>query len=420
MKKLKQHERGAALLLVLLIIFVLIIIITPFMYKLSAEFRLTEKFYKTVAALYLAEAGVERAIWELNSGDISLWAGTDVERTLSIPSFQAADGSVIGDISVSVFDSDGENPTIESVGSILFSGNTNVVKKVRVVLEKESSFSYFDHAIFGNNEVVLDEDILIDSYDSRSGNYGKKNKDSNGDIGTNSILNGRIDIKKNSQIKGDAFVGYQGDPESIIKLDKKAEIFGFQLPLSEVRPQISIPAPVGLPQRGDYDGSGTINQDGQYDNFILNKKKRVNIRGDVTLYVSGSFYMQENSELRIEKNSSLTLYIGGTFQADKKTKFNQSGDGKDPTKLLVFGTEDFSGEITFGADVKFYGTVYASTAEITLENKSEFFGALEANKITLEEEVELHYDEALKDAVSGSSSGGSYSMKSWQEKTVTQ
>jgi hypothetical protein len=420
MQKIKRHECGAALLVVLLVIFVLLIITTPFMYKLSAEFRLTEKFYKTVAALYLAEAGVELAFWELNSGDITAWAGTDLERTQTIPSFQAADGSVVGDIAVFVFDSDGANPTIESIGSVIFSGNINVVKKVRVILEKESSFSYFNHAVFGNNEVVLDEDILIDSYDSRIGNYGKKNEGLNGDIGTNSTLIGRIDVGNDTTVKGDTYVGYEGDPETIIRLGSKVEITGSQRPLSEVRPQFSIPAPVGLPLRGDYDGSRTINQNGQYENFILDKKKQVSIQGDVTLYVSGAFYMQQDSELRIENNSSLTLYLGGSFQADKKTKFNHLGGSKDPTKLLIFGTEDFRGEIRFEDDAEFYGAVYAPTGEIFLNQKSEFYGALEAGKVTLKKEVELHYDEALKESISGGSAGESYTVKSWQEKTVTE
>ncbi|MCJ7582109.1 MAG: hypothetical protein MUP98_16475 [Candidatus Aminicenantes bacterium] len=420
MKKVKRHECGAALLVVLLISFVLLITIMPFLHKLSGEFRLTEKFYKTIAALYLAEAGVERAIWELNEGDISTWEGPGSERTLSIPSFLAADGSIIGDITVTIFDSTATNPIIESVGNVVFSGNIDVVRKVRVVLEKESMYSYFDHAVFGNNEVVLNEDILIDSYDSRLRDYGKKNKGANGDIGTNSTQSAHIDIGEETTVKGDAYVGFEGDPETIIRMDNDANITGNQLSLSETRPQISIPAPVGLPLRGDYDGSNTINQDGHYENFILGNNKRVTIQGDVTLYVSGSFYMQQNSQLRIWKNSSLTLFLDGSFTADKETKFNHLGGGKDPTKLLIFGTADFQGEIRFKEEVQFYGAVYAPTGEVYIEEKSKFYGALEASKVTLEKKIDFHYDEALKETISGGGSGVSFWVKSWQQITFTE
>jgi hypothetical protein len=44
----------------------MVIVALPFVFKFSSQFRTTERSYKSLAALNLAEAGVERAIWELN------------------------------------------------------------------------------------------------------------------------------------------------------------------------------------------------------------------------------------------------------------------------------------------------------------------------------------------------------------------
>jgi competence protein ComGC len=95
--KSKNEEKGFVLVVGLIVMMVLLLLTVPFLYQLSFENRLTNKSYKSSAALSLAEAGVERAIWELNYGDISSWTGDDTLRTMGISSFQAAGGNVIGD-----------------------------------------------------------------------------------------------------------------------------------------------------------------------------------------------------------------------------------------------------------------------------------------------------------------------------------
>ncbi len=56
----------------------------PFLFKLTGQFRITERSYKGSAAMNLAEAGVERAIWEMNYGDISTWSGDLLKRSLNL------------------------------------------------------------------------------------------------------------------------------------------------------------------------------------------------------------------------------------------------------------------------------------------------------------------------------------------------
>ncbi len=71
----KPWNRGAALFLTLLTSILMLIIVMPFLFSLSGRFRVTEKSFRTMVAANLAEAGVERAIWELNYGNISQWSG---------------------------------------------------------------------------------------------------------------------------------------------------------------------------------------------------------------------------------------------------------------------------------------------------------------------------------------------------------
>ncbi len=57
MKKIhgeNQEEKGVVLVISLLVTVVLLIVITPFLFKLSGEYRNTDKTFKFLAALHLA------------------------------------------------------------------------------------------------------------------------------------------------------------------------------------------------------------------------------------------------------------------------------------------------------------------------------------------------------------------------------
>ena len=97
-----HHERGAIFIVTLLVVVIMLLLSTPFLFKLSGQYRTTDKSFKSLAATNLAEAGVERAIWEMNHGDISTWEGNSSLRTMTISSFQAAGGASVGDIEINV------------------------------------------------------------------------------------------------------------------------------------------------------------------------------------------------------------------------------------------------------------------------------------------------------------------------------
>ena len=113
-----QKERGSILVITILLSFMTLLLATPFLTKISGQYRITNKSFRQITAFNLAEAGVERAIWELNHGTIIDWEGDAESRTLMISSFQADDGTEVGDISITVLDLQGENPVIESTGRV--------------------------------------------------------------------------------------------------------------------------------------------------------------------------------------------------------------------------------------------------------------------------------------------------------------
>jgi len=276
----------------------------------------------------------------------------------------------------------------------------------------------FKFAAFGDEGIMIDQDVMIDSYDTRNGEYGNPgNVGSEGDIGTNSDEFSAIYMDNSADLAGDAVSGYESDPESVIITDPGANIDGEKraLPVEIELPPITPPG--GLPWVGDYSMSGTdsIFLSGEYSSFTMENNSVVTIEDDVILYITGDFYMDKNSRLDIADGASLQIIMGsGSFEMDQGCSMNNLSE--DPTKFVLFGTESFTGDIYIDQSSEFYGAIYAPNAFVELDQGDGFYGAIIANEILFDQDTVLHYDKALEDLEILPSMGSLYLVKSWQVK----
>ncbi len=393
----------------------------PFLTKLSGQYRITEKTYRQLTALNLAEAGVERAIWELNHGDISTWEGDDNLRTKTISTFQASGGTDVGDIDIEVIDPREDNPIIQATGRVPHIGTTTVEKTIRVQLVTRGGQSLFDYGIFGDEGVDFDSNARIDSYDSRDGLYGDENISDYGHTGTNAIHDGCIYLDSNAKIYGDALSGPGSIPVDAIITRSNARIYGDKLALSEEKNLPIIPSPSGLSWRGSYflgnNHQATISESGEYTSFQLDSNSVVTIQGDITLYVSDDFLMKSNTQLKIPEGSSLILYLGGTFEQKSNTKINNLT--KDPSMVQIYGTDSFESEMLWKSNSDFYGAVYVPEAYVEYNSNSDFYGSMISKFLHMDSNAKIHYDLALGDLSPIYREGSnSYSVKSWQERIL--
>jgi len=414
--KRKNEEKGFVLVVGMLVMAVLLLLAVPFLYQLSFENKLTNKSYKSSAALSLAEAGVERAIWELNYGDITTWAGDSALRTMTISSFQTPDGNVMGDIEIKVEDHDGDNPVVSSLGSVALVESRVLFKCARVVLEEEK-YKPWINGIFGDEELDFSSNAIVDSYDSRDGAYGGSNMGSEGHVGTNGTHYGCIDLASNARIYGNAVSGPESDPEDVIITRGNAEIFGDMDSLSELHDMPSVPLPEALFYNGDYslggNDSDTIDESGEYASFRLDSNCTVTITADVTLFITGEFYMRSNTELEITDGVKVTIYLGGSFEQNSNTEINNLSE--DPTKLLILGTDSFNGEMDWNSNTQFWGAVYVPQADIHLNSNADFYGSISAKSFDCDSNSRIHYDLALAALALDGADGTPYTVKSWQE-----
>jgi hypothetical protein len=401
----------------------LLIVAVPVLTRVSSSRRSTETSFQSLAALNLAEGGVERAIWELNHGDISTWSGSSEHRTLTIAGVTAANGTNVGSVAIAVSDPAGAQPVIEATGSVAHVGATSVTKTVRVVLREDGSESPFDYGVFGDTGITLFQNAYIDSYNSRNGPYDAARARHRGNIGTNATDWGKVDLGvtlyNNAYVDGSVATGFGSDPNEVIVQRNNAIITGTKSALDRPKDLPSVPPPAGLTFRGNYTlgngGTGTISQSGQYTNFFLDNNAVVTITASVTLYVTGGFTLSNNTQFRISPGCDVTLYFAGNWAIDNNAQINNVS--QNPAQLKIYGTDTLDGQQTFSNNAETYASIYCPRADLYLANNAAIFGSVVSKSIEQKNNGVIHYDESLGSLQTGFGSGsGTYSVKSWQEK----
>ncbi len=412
----QRHEEGMVLVIGVIIMAFLLLLVLPFLYQLSAENRLTDKSFKSSTALSLAEAGIERALWELNFGDILTWDGDSSLRTMSIASFQSPSGNVAGDIEIEVYNPETKQPVVESRGLVSYSDSALMAKATRAELA-EIKYDPWNFAVFGDDDLDFSSAAEVDSYDSSSGPYGGANVGAEGNIGTNGTLFGSIDMCSNSSVYGDAYSGSGTDPNNVIITQGNAYIDGEKKSLYEEKEMPSVKPPEGLAFMGGYSlGVGevdTINSSGEFTSLVLGNNSTLTITSDATLYITGDFSMSSNSQLNIADGVNVTIYLGGTFTQASNSQFNNLS--QDPTSLLILGTDSFNGTMTWNSNTDFYGAVYVPQAHVDFNSNIDFYGSISAGTFEFNSNARFHYDLALAGLKRDDMEDLPYGVKSWKE-----
>jgi len=458
--KKKPAQQGMVLVLALLISVVMLIFTLPMISSLSSQYRRSERSFKSTAAFNLAEGGVERAIWEMNNWLLSPWNYIETEEgtllALTIDDFTASNGTVIGDIDISIMppSSSGETRFLEAKGKVPFIASHTVDRRVRVNLEKYL-LSIFDFGFFAHDGITAKANLFIDSYDSRDGAYGGENQGLKANAGTNNTKNQSILIMQGSSsvVNGHLASGFGTDPENIdavIDIPDGTVFNGSRhvLPSEFEMPSVDLQ---NLPPRdffeSDYDFSswyvdGELDMDtyyrgafqstkketivlteedsGIYSSFEVVKNSDVRIEGNVALYITdpngATFSMENNSSLEIADGASLTLVLGNTsFYTSNNTIQNNS---QIPSNLMILGTDEFTGEMNWENNIDTHAAIYVPSATVNIGGAPNinFFGAIVCNYLEFKNNINIHYDRALKDLNWIKGGVPKWTVKSWQEK----
>ncbi|MBI4003596.1 MAG: hypothetical protein HY353_01110 [Candidatus Omnitrophica bacterium] len=202
-------NRGGLLLWTLGINAVLLLYLVGSFPFIHTVVRVPARSYLDSRALYLAESGIARGLWEFNDNGAGFWrtdepartglpagpwvqlpdcsgvqgGGTDC-RQLTITAFPAGDGSgSAGDFRVIARDPlTSPTPTLFATG--FFPNATSPTAKRRIRVDLQWVPTDFGSAGFGYERIYLTGMVSVDSYDSNNGSYGG-GSESQGHIGTN-------------------------------------------------------------------------------------------------------------------------------------------------------------------------------------------------------------------------------------------
>ncbi len=404
MKMSYTKQRGSALIFSLLLSSLLFSLSIPYVASLISERHMSTHSYESTAAIHLAEAGAELAIWEFLYGGADFlssegWTGSP-DKTAS-GSLQTAAGVPIGDYIVTVINPTSPTPVVEATGFVPDQSAVEAMRQVRVILEGGSLLNW---GVFGLEGVELDSNARTDSFDSRLGPYGGANLGSNGDVGTNATGPDSIHLDSNARVNGDAFAGPGADPDEAITTDSNADITGQETALSSPVVPISMVPPV-LPLYSAINLNGnntlTISTSGKYPSITLNSNSELIINSSVTLHVTGGVELNSNSEFTITNGAKVEIYIDGWLVLNSNTQVNNLS--QDPTKLLIYGTDNMTTQpngdpgVEYNSNSDFFGLIYAPTADIDIDSNAGVFGAVFGKTVNLDSNARVHYDEALAD-----------------------
>jgi hypothetical protein len=401
------RREGSTLVVVALLIAAVAMLSLSFLMVLRSSQKENQGSRQSLAALYACEAGLSQAVKQLalgQTGDVgsSYQPQAIGEQTVWV---QATD---IGDSRIALqshgFD-DGARMDVELV-------------------VQPAKTGFFRWAAFGDESLHLDSNARTDSYDSALGSYldqmvngagSNAYANTNGDVGSNAD----ITMDSNNQVWGDANPG----PSGTVSGSGVANIYGntTSLPATIDLPDIIVPV---IPSTGSLTvsssqtlASGSYN----YGTLQVNVGKTLTVVGPATI-VCSDFKLKSNSSLIVDAtNGPVEFYVVNDFVLNSNTSiystdylpkdvtFNLLSDNILDPGIDVLFDEDL---VDFDSGSKMYGTIYAPSAEVTIDSNFELFGSLVARRVDLDSNCRIHYDETL--ATLSDEAGNQYERISWR------
>ncbi len=240
-----------------------------------------------------------------------------------------------------------------------------------------------------DDEIIINSDSCVDSFDSRNGAYGPSNRGQDATATTNSTNANTITINSASCIRGDVLVGPGGDPKNVISNPGDVSGSTGVLPEPIVMPTVVEPSHLG-PNVGDLDYDGghfTINTDVHAQKLQIQNSATVRIVGDVTMLIEDEFIVNSEAQVLIAPGGSLTLYVKGPFTLNSESRIVQPPD---PSAVTVYmlGTSD----AMLNSKCEMYGVIVAPFARLIINSESHFYGRFIGRGAEINSDSGFHQD----------------------------
>ena len=406
-------KKGAALLITLMVVFVVGTLGGVTALRSIQEGDVTRRHLHSLQSFWLAEAGVQRALWEINSNNCrgleDESGGLCTSCSTCLGEEKTAGGALAtGDYEVTV---SANGRIVTGAGDSSFARYTDGGRAIQVRLGADPLFGY---AAFAQGGVMVGNNVLVDSYNSLDGLYGGSNVLENGDIGTNGGTVNVVGIENNAIVMGDITTG----PGGTVLVGNNAIISGEQSHENTVTlSSVTVPEDLAsLSSLGNISLSNnqamTITAgDYKYGQISAENGTALNIDGDVRLYLTGlaAIDVENSLDINILEGGSLIIYTDGVISIRNNASINNLT--QDPQALQIYSTYDGTDGVVFENNGNVYGAIYAPDTNITIENNAYVYGAVVGSQVEVANNGAIHYDENLAN-LNGTPSGD---PQDWQE-----
>jgi len=170
-KNLLSNQKGMALLTTLIFVFVLVTFAVALLTMTSNDTKLSALQKESTRAFYLAEKGIDKALWYLNTPEDQGGKGMYSWRPTSDDPFKEPEGTPLEYFEVTIKNvgslfglDDADRIEITSVGTVeggqFSKGKRTVVVIAEIGISPSSNLSY-DHAIFTDGDLTLNGGIFV-------------------------------------------------------------------------------------------------------------------------------------------------------------------------------------------------------------------------------------------------------------------
>lgn len=418
-----RAQRGSVLVVALLVAALIALALGSYLSLSGTSARFARRTYFHDAALHLAEAGAEEALWAFNqavAGEENAWNDWKLEDPSAWREFtDFALGSGIA-VSVKVYVENtappgGMRPKIAALASVAAAGEPPVTRMLELKLQRRSPFA---GGLVARNEISFaGSKTSVDSWDSdpdrdpvtapvaytpaRSLDHGSV---SSAEVENQAVLLNQADVwgyvatggplpkvGSNGSIRG-------SDTPADVVIDESriATDFNASFPAVKAPPDGTTLAKITGPTLGT-DGFATR---WRCSNLILKGSDTLTILGDVTLVLtagSGSTALSVtgNASIVIPVGSSLTLYTEGDIKIAGQGFANGNVQ---PISFQIWGTyanDSSRQDIQVAGNGSLKAVIYAPNALVSLNGNGDMMGSVVAQDIKLTGNAAFHYDEAL-------------------------
>ncbi len=403
--RLRTKRSGSVLVMTLIIISALTIAgLAMFTIGMGAQKQVTSSV-DDERAFALAEAGLHEAMVAVRAG------GTGNVGRIGIPAYQG--GGLFWAEATPLANDRTQVVVIAMAGS----GRRAIEAVIDNGLPQQP---LFQTTLNSKDTLTVNEDVVIDSYDSTAGSYasqainttlGVTHANMNGDVRSN------LDIRMSARSKvfGDATPG----PGHLVSSSTDSYVSGSTLPATEpfsfdpiVVPTFTSQGPFGVAASGSFTMPAG---DYAFDSLSIGNSARLTVQGPARIVV-GSFSGIKNGRLEIDATKGpVTIFCTGTYFHDKG--FEAIPAAGSPMALAFMISQPQS--LTFPSLTKVRGAYYAPDCDITFTSGCEAWGAFAGNRVSMSSAMRFHYDEAL--ASYWSNSGGQANntrVLAWTERSV--